>query len=149
MGGCTWAWEIFINMKIYQTKTRRFTGTRYDDIYDKAFCFHLLIKKKSKRRPYIRSAYFSKEKIFLDLFWRHLHQKNWRDRARRLRYFASAIELICWTRFDPISKQNPNKNSEIFHRFEGVTSDNYRFIVQIKEDKRTGQKHLLSVFPKP
>ncbi len=43
----------------------------------------------------MRSAYFNKEKIFLDLFWTHLFMKqNQRDRLRRIKFFAVAIDLI-------------------------------------------------------
>lgn len=66
---------------------------------------------------------------------------------RRLKYFPCAIELIQKSRFEPESKENPNKRTEILHRFTGVTKENDIFFVQIKEDKRTGQKWLISVFP--
>jgi hypothetical protein len=55
--------------------------------------------------------------------------------------------LIQKTKFEPISKENPNKSGEIFHRFFGSTPDNEMFFVQIKEDKKTDQKYLISVFP--
>lgn len=48
---------------------------------------------------------------------------------------------------EPTSKQNPNKPAEILHRFAGLTKDKEIFFVQIKEDKKTDQRHLLSVFP--
>ena len=35
----------------------------------------------------------------------------------------------------------------MLHRFAGITADNHLFYVQIKEDKRKGQKWLISVFP--
>lgn len=96
----------------------------------------------------MRSAYFNKEKIFLELFWSHLHAKfNHRDKIRRIKYFPCALELISNTRFDPLSKENPNRPSEILHRFGGVTNDGEEFCVQIKENKKNGQKWLISVFP--
>lgn len=135
-------------MQVYKTKVKRLTGTDFHDVRKKAFGLYESIRKKSKRRPYIRSAYFNKEKIFLGLFWEHLFDKqNWRDRVRRSKYFPAAIELIQKTRFNPSSKENPNKAGEILHRFAGATADNYLFYVQIKEDKRKGQKWLISVFP--
>lgn len=107
-----------------------------------------MIKRKSKRRTYVRSAYFNKNKIFLDLFWQHLFDKEkWQDRFRRLKYFGCAIELIQESRFAPKSKENPNNPSEILHRFYGSTAEKDAFYVQIKEDKRTGQKFLISTFP--
>ncbi|MBI4120801.1 MAG: hypothetical protein HY457_00900 [Parcubacteria group bacterium] len=64
-----------------------------------------------------------------------------------MKYFPCGIELIQHTRIDPISKEDPNRKSEILHRFAGVTKDNDLFFVQVKEDKRTGQKWLISTFP--
>lgn len=135
-------------MKSYQTKAKKFTGSDFREVHKKAFGLYKQIKKKSKRRPYIRSVYFKKDKIFLELFWQHLFDKpNWRDRMRRLKYFPCAIELIRHSHFEPESKENPNRRTEILHRFGGVTKEKDMFFVQIKEDKRTGQKFLISVFP--
>ncbi|TRZ77891.1 hypothetical protein D4R87_01860 [bacterium] len=134
-------------MRQYQTKTKRLTGKDYPDLYKKAFNFYKQIKQKTKRRPYIRSAYFKKDKIFLAIFWQHLNQKNWRDRKRRIRYFSCAIELIRHSRIDPISKDDPNDLSEILHKFSGITPDGDIFYVHIKENKRNNQKYLMSVFP--
>jgi len=106
------------------------------------------IKIKSKRRPYIRSAYFKKSKIFLGLFWSHLHDKQgWDDRVRRLKLFPCAIELIQKSTYNPESKDNLNRPSEILHRFYGATQEGENFCVHIKEDKRTEEKFFISVFP--
>lgn len=134
-------------MKVYQTKIKSLPGTDYGDVYPKAFSIYKQIRAKTKRRPYVRSAYFSKEKIFLDYFWEHLHQKNSRDRVRRLKYYPCAIDLIKHTKAEPISKENPNRKSEILHRFGGITLDKDLFFVQINESKKTNQKFFLSVFP--
>jgi len=134
-------------MKSYKTKANKLTGKDYPDLYKRAFNLYRQIKQKTKRRSYVRSAYFKKDKIFLEIFWRHLHQKNWRDRKRRIRYFPCAIELARHSRIDPESKDNPNHSSEILHRFTGATPDGSIFYVQIKENKRNNQKHLLSIFP--
>lgn len=136
-----------MEIKCYHSKIKRLSGTRYQEVYDMAFGAYIKIRKKTKRRPYIRSVYFKKSKIFLELFWRHLDQKNWRDRARRMRYFPCAIELITQTKFNPETKDNPNDSSEILHRFCGVTKDGWKFFVQVKEDKRTNRKWFISVFP--
>ena len=95
----------------------------------------------------MRSAYFKKDKIFLDYFWQHLWQKNWRDRVRRLKYYPCALDMIRSSRVEPISKQNPNKPVEILHRFAGITKNKELFFIQIKEDRRTDQKSLISIFP--
>lgn len=134
-------------MKIYRTKNNKLPGTRWSEVYKKALRGYEIIKKKTKRRPYVRSAYFTKDKIFLDLYWRHLHEKqNLRDKTRRVKYFPCAVELIRHSRIDPVSKENPNKKSEILHRFFGATKDGEKFFAQVKEDKRSGQKALYSSF---
>lgn len=135
-------------MIAYKTKTYKLPGTHWWQISKKASGIYKEVCNKTKRRPYVRSAYFNKEKIFLSLFWQHLHEKvNIRDKTRRLKYLPCALELIRNSRHEPVSKENPNKAGEIFHRFTGIAPDNSIFLVQIKEIKRTGQKWLMSVFP--
>lgn len=135
-------------MQVFRTKTARLKGSDFHEVNKQAFGFYQKIKKKSKRKPYVRSAYFKKDKIFLAYFWQHLFEKaNWRDRVRRVKYFSAAIDLIQNSKFDPKSKENANKPGEILHRFSGLTKDNHLFHVQIKEDKKSGQKYLISVFP--
>ncbi len=134
-------------MKTFKTKLTILPGTNYREISKKAFVIYNQIRRKTKRRPYVRSAYFKKDKIFLSLFWTHLYNKNYWDQMRRMKFFGCAIELIQNSRFEPTSKENPNKPTEILHRFAGITKDNDLFFVQIKEDKRTGGKWLVSVFP--
>lgn len=135
-------------MSIYYTKTHKLPGSDYREVYSKAHNLYKQIKSKSKRKPYLRSAYFEKDKIFLEFFWQHLWQKNWRDRMRRLKYFPCAVDLIRYSKHNPISKQNPNKPFEIIHRFTGITPKNNLFVVQIKKNKKTNGKWLISVFPK-
>lgn len=135
-------------MKIFQTKTRKLSGTEFKEVHKKAFDIYKEIKRKSKRRPYVRSAYFKKDKIFIGLFWQHLFEKkHYMDQVRRMRLFPCGVELIRLSHFAPESKENPNKKSEILHRFAGLTSEHELFVVQIKEDKSTGEKFLISVFP--
>ena len=137
-------------MKAYQSKFVKIPGTNYLEIGKKARAVYKRISSKSKRRPYIRSAYFKKDKIFLGLFWHHLEDKlNFRDKVRRLRYFACAIDLIQNSKFEPSTRQDPNKPNELLHRFTGITKDNEVFRVQIKEDRSSDQKFLLSVYPEP
>ena len=135
-------------MPIYRTRNNKLSGIDYRDLHQKALSLYKTIKIRTKRQPYIRSAYFNKEKIFIESFWRHLNdKKNFRDKMRRIKYFPCAIELIKKSRFQPASKENPNKKSEILHRFMGVTNDGNYFFVQIKEDKKSGSKWFMSVFP--
>ncbi|MFA6270349.1 MAG: hypothetical protein WC657_04020 [Candidatus Paceibacterota bacterium] len=134
-------------MKIYQSKIRKLSGSDYREVYSQARTIYKEISSKTKRKPYIRSVYFNKDKIFLHYYWEHLWTKNWRDRVRRLKYYSCAIDLIKNSRVDPVSKENPNKKLEILHRFAGITKDKELFFVQIKEDKRSGEKYFTSVFP--
>jgi hypothetical protein len=135
-------------MKVYRAKIKPFSGTRYADIGYKAYRLYNQIKKESKRRPYVRSAYFKKEKVFLELFWKHLQDKHsLNDKTRRLKYLPCAVELIQNSRFDPITKENPDKSNEMLHRFIGIAPNNVTFFVQIRESKRNKRKWLMSVFP--
>lgn len=135
-------------MDIFETKVAPASGTQYQEVYQQSFDLYKKIKKKTKRRPYIRSAYFKKDKIFLELFWNHLHEKlNFRDKTRRAKYFPCALDLIRHTLHHPESKENVDRKSEILHRFTGRTKDGRLFCVQIKEEKRSAQKWLVSVFP--
>lgn len=135
-------------MKVYKTRISKLSGSDYKEVNKKAFGLYAEIRKKTKRRPYVRSAYFNKSKIFIELFWLRIWQnQNFRDKIRRIKYFPCAIELIRKSKLDPSSKQNPNKPTEILHRFAGTTKENDLFYVQIKEDKKTGEKWLMSVFP--
>jgi len=134
-------------MQPYQSKFKKLPGTNYKEIYPVALAIFKQIKSKTKRRPYIRSAYFRKEKVFLDYFWQHLREKSLRDRTRRLKYYQCALDLIKNSRLEPISKQNPNKPREILHRFAGLTNNKELFFVQISKDKKKGHKYFMSVFP--
>lgn len=56
-------------------------ATGYFEVHKEAKNFYDKIKSKTKRKPYVRSAYFGKEKVLLDLFWIHLYEKkNFRDK---------------------------------------------------------------------
>lgn len=129
----------------YQTKSKKISGSNYGEVMHHAFRIYDEIKKKTKRRPYIRSVYFKKEKIFFDYFREHLFQKSQRERMKRLRFFRAAVELIEKSRNAPSSKPNPNKRNEIVHRFAGLTVEKELFYVQIKEDKRK-RKYFMSCF---
>ena len=129
----------------YQTKVKKFSGSRYGNLKKQATLLFNEISKKTKRRPYIRSAYFNKQKIFFDYFWPHLFQKNPKERTNRLKYFGAALEVIKKLRNHPTSEENPHKKREILHRFAGLTKDKELFYVQIKEDKR--EKIFYVLFP--
>ena len=133
-------------MIFYQTKTKKLPGTNYSEVRKYALFILKQIKKQTKRRPYIRSAYFNKQKIFFDYFWIHLLQKNLRERTKRLKYFSCALDLIRNSKVAPTSKENVDNKNEILHRFAGKTKDKEVFFVQIKENKKSGKKYLMSCF---
>lgn len=100
---------------------------------------------KTKRRPYIRSAYFKGEKIFLDNFWPHLIQKNPKDRFRRLQLLKAGLELLRCSKREPIFAQRNELGHEAFYRFLGKVAGQF-FVVQIKEDLKRRQKFFMSAF---
>lgn len=131
----------------YQTKTKKLSGTNYAELRKHTLLILSRIKSETKRRPYIRSAYFNKQKIFFDYFWTHLMQKNSKERVRRLKYFEAALKVIKKSRNHPTSGENPHKKSEVLHRFAGLTEDGELFYIQVKEDRRSGKKYFMSCFP--
>ena len=135
-------------MNVYKTKAEIIRGTTLKDVLQRAKLAYAKVSGRTKRRPYIRSDYFRKQKIFLPLFWSHLHQKYaWLDKIRRLRYFLCALDLLQHSHIVPTTVQDPNQPDELLHRFTGVASNGKQFHVQVKENKRSGRKDLLSVFP--
>ena len=134
-------------MKYFLTKQNPFSGSTVGEIRRQAeFLLHV-IERRTKRTPYVRSSYFKHQKIFITLFWDHLHSKPWKDRVRRLRLVPCAIELLRKTTISPTTKENPNRHDELLHRFGGITSTGSVFYVQVKEEKRNGRKYFMSVFP--
>ncbi|OGF27724.1 hypothetical protein A2477_04740 [Candidatus Falkowbacteria bacterium RIFOXYC2_FULL_47_12] len=133
-------------MKVYQTKAKKLPGSNYHEVYAAARNYYNEIKKKTKRRPYIRSAYWKKEKVFFDYFWPHVAQKPPRERMRRLHYFLAAIELLQKSHCIPTTKPHASDHTAVVHRFEGKTRGGEVFYVQVKEDKK-GTKYFMSCFP--
>ena len=131
----------------YQTKTKKLPGANYTEVRKRAIIVFNRIKKRTKRKPYIKSAYFKKQKIFFDFFWTHLHQKNPKERFKRLKYFECAIDLIKNSRNKPFTEVNRNKKNEILHRFVGLTKEKELFYAQIKENRRSKRKYFMSCFP--
>ena len=134
-------------MNLYKTSKSTLPGSNFREIRKNADKVLQKIRKNTKRKPFIRSKYFKKEKIFLNLFWQHLFGKHQGDRTRRIKYMGCAIDLIKNSVLDPSTKENPNNRSELLHRFSGITKNKDIFHVQIKENKRTGRKDLISIFP--
>ncbi len=134
-------------MKFYQTKRKIIPGTSLKVVEKIASKLFRRIKSQTKRTPYIRSAYFKREKVFLNIFWSHLHDKRIPDRVRRLKYFDCALDLIRNSRIKPSVKPNPNNKSEVLYRFLGQTKHRDLFVVQIKENRRSKRKDLISIIP--
>lgn len=133
--------------KIFKSKYSTFPGTSHDEVIRRAHREHNAIKRRTKRQPYVRSRYFSKDKIFLNIFWNHLVQKRRGEQTARARYYLCAIDLLRNTSFDPDSIFGYEKPNEILHRFSGTTKAGDLFYVQVRQNKKTGRKDFMSVFP--
>ena len=131
----------------YQTKIKKLPGTNYAEVRKRAAASFDQIKKKTKRKPYIRSAYFKKKKIFFDYFWILLRQKRPKERFKSLKYFECSIDLIKNSRNKPFVEVNRNKKTEILYRFVGLTKGKELFYTQIKENRRSKRKYFMSCFP--
>jgi hypothetical protein len=134
-------------VEIYKTKIKHISGTSYREVYSQAKFLYKQIESKTKRKPYVRSKYFKGEKVFLDYFWDHIGKKKPTDRFRRLRQYECALDLMRNSRIKPETKDNPNDSGEILHRFTGINGNNEIFCVQITQEKKSGKKYFLSVFP--
>ena len=132
----------------YQTKIKKLQGKNYTLVNKGAKYIFNQIRKQTKRQPYVRSSYFNKEKVFFTYFWQHLLQKSLKERVRRLKFFPCALDLIKNSRNKPSIYKNPYRDYEIWYRFSGITKEGEKFYVQIKKDKKTNKKYLMSCFPK-
>jgi hypothetical protein len=65
-----------------------------------------------------------------------------------LRYLPAAIDLLEHSRNNPETVINVEAKAELFHRFHGITKEKSKFVVQIKQIKRSGKLYLMSVYPK-
>ncbi|MGI9027728.1 MAG: hypothetical protein ACR2FM_02705 [Candidatus Saccharimonadales bacterium] len=135
-------------MKIYKSKCSRLPGTSHASIFRAArYEYHKIQKRTPRRKAYVKSQYFKKDKIFINQFWEHLKQKRLGDQLRRTKLFPCAIDLIRNTTCSPDTIYNYGNMNIGLHRFFGETKDGFHFYVQIKENKRTGRKDFMSVFP--
>lgn len=134
-------------MQIYESRYEKLGGTSFSEVTKRAHVVLKEMRPKTRRRLYVRSTYFKKSKIFIGPFFAHTHEKNWRDAVRRMKLLPCAIDLIKNSNYELLSKQDPNNPHTILHRFAGATRQKELFYVQVKEDKRSGEKLLLSIFP--
>lgn len=134
-------------MNYYNSKFGLVAGSNYQEVYKNVTKHYSALLKKTKRQPYIRSAYFIKQKIFFNVFWQHLFDKPYAVRAIRMKFFPATLELLQKSRNHPVTVENQNHKSELLHRFYGMTKDKQRFVVQIKQMKRSGKLYLVSIYP--
>lgn len=132
-------------MNFFPISTMPITGTNFSKGNKKVREIFRDLEKKTKRKSYIRTPYFDKEKIFFDYFFPHLNQKSRKTKLDRLKFFPCALELIQKTRYEPSVRVNLHGNNETLYRFGGITPNEKKFLVQIKEKKK-GNKFLMSVF---
>lgn len=133
-------------MAVYKCKSKTLPGTQYAELNRVARKIFHEIEKKTKRQPYIRCPYFDKDKIFIKAFWDHLATKGMRDKARRVKLYSCALELIRENKTSKAEKIFKSKREEIY-RFAGISADERKFSVQIRHDHKTGNKYFTSVFP--
>ena len=135
-------------MSVYKSKYSEYFGSNLEEVTRRArYEYHTIQKRTPRRVPYIKSKYFTKDKIFVNNFWDHNNQKSPRERVRRLKLYACAIDLIRNTTLSPDTIYT-NVDMDIgLHRFYGQTRGGKYFCVQIKENKRSGRKDFISVFP--
>ena len=134
-------------MSIYKVRVSPLSGTDYHEVMKFARGIFTMLKSRTKRKMYIRSQYFKKQKVFFDYFWEHLFTKRHPDRVRRLKFLPCAIELIQKSTQKPEEKKSLENQKEIFYRFYGQTLDKKDFVVQIKKTKPRGTLQCISIFP--
>lgn len=131
----------------YRCKAAPLRGHRFVDIMPQVRKEFRTLQKRTKRRPHVRSDYFKKNKIFFDYFWQHMQRKSVVDRARRLKYFPCALEVLRKSRHNPTTFVDINQPDIIKHEFVAIAPDGVRFSVIIQEDRKTDKKQLLSLYP--
>lgn len=135
-------------MKTYRSKYRKLSGSSLEELVKLTRReYHTIQKRTPRRVPYVRSKYFTKDKIFISNFWDHLNQKSPKERVRRLKFYSCAIDLLRNSSFAPDTIFKSDDLNSALHRFYGQTQNGEYFCVQVKENKRTNRKDFISVFP--
>lgn len=135
------------SMKVFQVKTKSYAGSSYDELYPQARKLYNQIKGQTKRQPYVRSKYFTGQKVFIELFWVHLNQKSMKERRKRIKFYGAGLDLLRNGRLQPTAKINPNNPRETLYRFAAVTLEGDLFYIQVKENNKSKRKDLMSIFP--
>ena len=133
-------------MNVYNTKYPQLSRSSYNEVLKRARQEYNVIAHSTKRQPYIKSKYFSGEKVFLAVFWMHLMDKNQKDRTKRLRFYKAALDLLRNSQINPDTITSAEDQRMLLYRFYGITKDCSYFCVQVKEDTRTKRNDFTSVF---
>ncbi|MDR3125811.1 MAG: hypothetical protein LBU20_01955 [Candidatus Nomurabacteria bacterium] len=133
-------------MNYFKIKTRPIKGTNPAEITKKAMYEFHIVEKRSRRLPSVRCKALGGSRIFLGEYINHQGQKTPLDRRRRLRFLPCAIDLLENTNLKPTTKVNPNTR-ETLYRLYGVAGNGEKFVVQVAENPKTGNKRLMSSFP--
>ena len=136
------------NIKFFQSKYNVLPGSDLEELASAARKVYKQAVGKSRRLPSVNSKckLFKTPRVFLDLYWPHLNQKPPRERFRRIGLYQCALDTIRNSRISPVVAQSGDGKS-IYYRFYGVTRAGIKFCVQIKEDRKSGRKHFMSVYP--
>lgn len=135
-------------MKIYKSKAGLISGTSYYEVLRQVRKEQAKIENLTKRQPYVRSTYFSKDKVFIAAYLTHVMQKGRKSRTSSLKLYNAAIDLLRKSRCEPETLLKADLPRVILYRFYGTTKDKIEYCVQVKQDKRSGRKDFMSVFPK-
>lgn len=131
-------------MNYYKSKYSLISGSDIAEVIKNARKEYTKIQHLTRRQPYIRSVYFSKDKIFLSVFWHHLAQKHRAEKFVRAQLFLVAVDLMRKTTIEPETRIT---NGVLLHRFMGESKEGIRYYVQVKQEKKSGRKDFMSAFP--
>ena len=133
-------------MNAYNTKYPQLSGSSYNEVLKRARQEYNVIAHSTKRQPYVKSKFFSGEKVFLAVFWTHLMDKNQKDRTKRLRFYKAALDLLRNSQINPDTIASTEDQRILRYRFYVITKDGSYFCVQVKEDIRTKRNDFTSIF---
>lgn len=133
-------------MNYFKIKTRPISGSNLKEVTKNMMRDFHDIEKRSKRRAFVRCKVLNNDKVFIGEYISHQSQKMRIDKLRRLKLFPCAISLIETTTYK--STKKILKSGEVLYRLYGMAGNGQKFIVQISENPKSGNKRLMSAFPK-
>jgi hypothetical protein len=116
-------------MKVYKSKYDVLAGTDYSEVTKNARKEYVKVQHLTKRQPYVRSSYFGKDKVFINIFWNHLAQKRKGEQIVRARLLLAAFDLLRSTAHDPQTIFDSADPQLLLHRFAGETKSGIKFYV--------------------